>query len=96
MLAIMRTRGEWCQYLLGAKEEFEIWTDHENLKYFRKPQKLNRRQAQWVTEMQDYQFTLTHMPGSQIGKADSLLRQPGHKRGENDNKNVTMLKPKFF
>jgi len=27
---------------LDAKEPFEVWTDHENLKYFREPHKLNR------------------------------------------------------
>jgi len=26
---------------LDATEKFEVWTDHENLKYFRKPHKLN-------------------------------------------------------
>ena len=45
MLAVMRALGEWRQYLLGAKQVFEIWTDHKNLEYFRLPQKLNRRQA---------------------------------------------------
>jgi len=27
--------------LLNAKEPFEVWTDHENLKYFRESHKLN-------------------------------------------------------
>ncbi len=38
----------------GAAQDFEIWTDHQNLQYFRKPQKLNRRQARWVTELAEY------------------------------------------
>ena len=42
MLAIMRALSDWRQYLLGAREVFEIHTDHKNLQYFRKPQKLNR------------------------------------------------------
>ena len=41
----MDSLDEWQQYLLGAEEPVEIWTDHQNLQYFRKPQKLNRRQA---------------------------------------------------
>jgi len=53
----MTALEEWRQYLLGAKEVFEIFTDHKNLEYFRKPQKLNWRQARWVTEMQEY-----HLP----------------------------------
>ena len=45
MMAIMDSLDEWRQYLLGANEPVEIWTDHQNLQYFRKPQKLNRQQA---------------------------------------------------
>ena len=29
-------------------------------------------------------------------KADILLRQADHERGENDNKNVILLKPEWF
>ena len=34
--------------------------------------------------------------GKEIKKADILSRQADHERGENDNKNVTLLKPKWF
>ena len=61
-------------YLMGAKQEFEIWTDHANLQYFKKPEKLNRRQAQWLTELQEYDFTLHHIPGKSNSKADILSR----------------------
>ena len=45
MLAIMLSLEEWRHYLIGADEVFEIWTDHQNLQYFRQPQKVNQRQA---------------------------------------------------
>jgi len=45
LLAIVDTLTKWRQYLLDAKESFKVWTDHENLKYFREPHKLNGRQA---------------------------------------------------
>ncbi len=45
LLAIMLTLLEWRHYLMGAAEDVEIWTDHQNLQYFRKLQKLNQRQA---------------------------------------------------
>ena len=96
MLAIIIALREWRQYLLGTLEDFEIWTDHKNLEYFRKPQDLNRRQARWVTMMQDYHFTLHHKPGKQNAKADYLSRRADHERGVNDNKNITLLKPEFF
>ena len=48
MLAIIRELEAWRHLLEGAQFKFEIWTDHKNLEYFMKAQKLNRRQAQWV------------------------------------------------
>ena len=41
LLAIVEALAKWRQYLLDTKEPFEVWTDHENLKYFREPHKLN-------------------------------------------------------
>ena len=45
LLAIVEALAKWRQYLLNAAETFEIWTDHENLKYFQEPHKLNGWQA---------------------------------------------------
>ncbi|SJL05427.1 uncharacterized protein ARMOST_08794 [Armillaria ostoyae] len=72
LLAIMLALAEWRHYLMGALEDVEIWTDHQNLQYFRKPQKLNRRQARWVTELAEYHFVLKHKPGTANVKADLL------------------------
>ena len=41
MLAIIRYLEAWRHFLEGAKGRFEIWTDHKNLEYFMKAQKLN-------------------------------------------------------
>ena len=61
LLAIVEALTKWRQYLLNAMELFEIWTDHENLKYFREPHKLNIQQARWHLKLQDYDFTLWHI-----------------------------------
>ena len=45
MLVIIRGLESWRHLLEGAKFKFEIWTDHKNLEYFMKAQKLNHRQA---------------------------------------------------
>ena len=47
MLAIIRCLEAWRHFLEEAKGWFKIWTDHKNLEYFMKAQKLNRRQARW-------------------------------------------------
>ena len=41
MLAIIRYLEAWRHFLEGAKDQFEIQTDHKNLEYFIKAQKLN-------------------------------------------------------
>jgi len=41
LLAIVEALAKWRQYLLDTMEPFKIWTDHENMKYFREPHKLN-------------------------------------------------------
>ena len=96
MLAIMLALGEWRQYLMGILEDFEIWTDHQNLQYFRKPQKLNRRQARWMTELGEYHFKLLHKPGKTHVKPDILSRRPDLDRGEKDNENEILLKKEHF
>jgi len=48
ILAIIRCLEEWRHFLEGTVIKFEIWTDHKNLEYFMKAQKLNQRQARWA------------------------------------------------
>ena len=81
---------------MGASEDFEIWTDHQNHQYFRKLQKLNRRQARWVTELAEYHYSLHHKPGKSNVKLDILSRRPDLKRGENNNENIVFLKLEHF
>ena len=45
ILAIIRGLEAWIHLLEGVQYKFEIWTDHKNLEYFMKAQKLNQRQA---------------------------------------------------
>ena len=76
-------------------EPFEIWTDHENLKYFREPHKLNRQQARWYLKLQDYNFTLWYILGKMNMKADILSRKDQVNTKE-DNKDVQLLKEKLW
>ena len=57
-------------------------------------QKLNQRQARQVLYLSGFDFTLKHVLGSKIGKADSLSRRPDQELGiEKDNKNKMLVKP---
>ena len=96
MFTVMNALKEWRPYLLGARHKFKIWTDHRNLTYFRQPQDLNRRQARWHTELQPYNFTMIHKPGSSMKKTDILSRCEEYEAGKDDNKDIVLLEAKHF
>jgi len=76
-------------------EPLKIWTNYKNLKYFREPHKLNGRQARWYLKLQNYDFTLQHIPRKTNIKADILSRKHQVDTQE-DNKNVEMLKEELW
>jgi len=80
---------------MGAALPFKIWTDHQNLTYFKQPQKLNRQQAHWLSELANYHFTLHYVPSKQNTKADALSRRHDLDTGERDNENENLLKSEF-
>ena len=80
-----------------AQSKFEIWTDHKNLEYFIKAQKLNWRQAQWVLYLLRFDFMLKHVLGTRMGKADGLSRRSDCKVGvEKDNENQVFIKDNWI
>jgi transposase InsO family protein len=96
LMAIVLAFEAFRHYLIGHPLPVEVWTDHANLQYFRESQKLNRQQACWLTQLQDYDYTLHHIPGKANSKADILSRRAGFDKREDDNKEVTLLKPMHF
>ena len=75
MLAIIRGLESWRHLLEGAQSKFEIWTDHKNLEYFMKVQKLNRRQVRWTLYLSRFDFMLKHVPGTRMEKTDRLSKR---------------------
>jgi len=97
MLAVVRCLEAWRHFLKGAAVRFEIWTDHKNLEYFMKAQKLNRRQVRWALYLSRFDFTLKHVLESKMGKADSLSRRPDWEVGvERDNKDEVLVKTEWL
>ena len=75
ILAIIQYLEVWRHFLEEAKNWFKIWTNHKNLKYFMKAQKLNQRQTRWLLYLSRFDFTLKHVTGKSIGRVDSLSRR---------------------
>ena len=97
MLVIIRCLEAWRHFLEGAKGRFEIWTDHKNLEYFMKAQKLNQRQVRWLLYLSRFDFALKHVAGKSMERADSLSRRVDWAEGvEKDNENQVMLKEEWL
>ena len=93
MLAIIRELESWRHLLEEAQFKFEIWTDHKNLEYFMKAQKLNRRQARWALYLSRFDFILKHILGTRMEKADGLSRRSDWKVDvERDNEDQVFIK----
>lgn len=97
LLAIIHGLDKYRHYLEGHLEKFAIWSDHQNLIYFRLAQKLSRRQARWALYLTRFNYKLHHKPGKTMQAEDPLSRRPDHEEGVNlDNNNQILLKPEFL
>ena len=97
MLAIIRGLEAWRHLLEEAQYKFKIWTDHKNLEYFMKAQKLNQRQARWTLYLSRFDFILKHVAGNKMGKADGLSRRVDWKVGmDKDNENQIFIKDQWI
>ena len=63
----------WRHYLYGAR--FEIFTDHQSLKYIFTQRDLNLRQHRWLEFVKDYDFELSYHPGKVNVVADTSSRR---------------------
>jgi hypothetical protein len=94
-LAIFQGLTHHCHLLLSSPFPIMVFTDHKNLKYYRHPCHINRRVAQYIPQLADYNFTLVHFPGT-ANKADTLSRRPDYPQGGEDNDNITVLPAHLF
>ena len=93
MLAVIKELENWRHLLEDTQYKFKIWTNHKNLKYFMKAQKLNRRQAYQILYLSRFDFILKHVPDTKIEKTNELSKQLDWKVGvDKDNENQTLIK----
>ena len=73
LATVVFTLKLWQHYLYGAR--FEIFTDHQSLKYIFTQRDLNLRQRRWLEFVKDYDFELSYHPGKANVVADALSRR---------------------
>ena len=97
LLGIIRALEEWKHYVLGSAHTTTIFTDHNNLRYYRSAQRLNRRQARWSLILSEYDLQLIHKPGKQMIQSDALSRRPDHTPDiDDDNTDMILLPDSIF
>jgi len=72
MLAVVFSLKKWRYFLPGAEHKTIVYSDHQNLTYFKTTVSLNRRQARWAEELVSFNFDLYYRKGSANQKADIL------------------------
>ncbi len=75
---------------MESPHPIEVLTDHNNLQYYRHPQRINCCIARYLLRMVDYNIKLKHQLGI-TNKADHLSQHPDYDQGEDDNVNVMAL-----
>ena len=97
LLAVIRALKTWRHYLHSSPFPIQVFTDHKNLTYFRKPQVLNRRQACWLLDLADFDLTVIHVPGSHLAGPNALSHHPDLLPSATpENEGVTLLPPSLF
>ena len=74
MLAVVYCLTNWRYFLQGAIHKTIVYSDHQNLTYFKTAVSLNRRQARWAEDLVSFNFDLYYRKGSANQKADILSR----------------------
>jgi hypothetical protein len=96
LLAIVNTLDHWRPYLAGSPHKIIIYSDHQNLLYWKEPHKISRRVAREVLMLSEYNFEIRHIKGIANRRADALSRRPDYDQGQNDNQDITVLPEQVF
>jgi hypothetical protein len=81
-MAIVYAFQEWQHYLIGAKKQIKLYTDHKNLTTFTTTKELNKRQVRYVEFMSQFDIKVIHVDGTKNARADALSRRPDHQDKE--------------
>ena len=74
MLAAVAMCVQFRSYLRGAK--FTLLTDHKSLVWLHRFNDTEGMLARWLHALQQFQFSIVHLPGKDHGNADGLSRIP--------------------
>jgi hypothetical protein len=96
LLVVVMSLDNWRSFLAGSLHKVIVYSDHQNLLYWKEPHKISRRVAREVLCLSEYNIEIHHIQGKSNGRADALSRRPDYDQGMEDNTNVTILPKHVF
>lgn len=78
--SVVAALQHWSFHLKGAKVPVSIFTDHQSLQELRQ-QLLRPKMSRWLTVLNEFNYTVTWIPGDLNAAADALSRRPDHDAG---------------
>jgi hypothetical protein len=63
LLAIVNALDHWRPYLAGSPHKIIIYSNHQNLLYWKEPHKISRQVAREVLMLSEYNFEIRHIKG---------------------------------
>ena len=81
---------------MGSPHKIIIHSNHQNLTYWKDPQKLSRHIARERLDLMEFDFKIHHIPGKANSRADMLSRRPDYDQGMRDNENIIVLPENVF
>jgi hypothetical protein len=85
LLVLVGALDHWQHYLAGSPHKVIIYSDHQNLLYWKEPHKISHHVAREVLMLSEYNFEIHHIKGVMNRQADALSRRPDYDQGKDDN-----------
>jgi len=98
LLAIVSALETWRHFLKGTSTPFTIYSDHRNLLFQKKPQKMTQRLIRWSLFLSEFNFKILYRSGSSNGKPDALSRRPDYADPDDSSLDLpfSVLRPENF
>jgi hypothetical protein len=96
LLAVVMALDNWRSFLASSPHKTIVYSDHQNLLYWKEPHKISRHVAREVLCLSEYNIEIHHIKGTANGCADALSRRPDYDQGTKDNTNVVVLPDHIF
>jgi len=99
LLAIVDALEHWRHLLKGSDTPFTIFSDHRNLLYQKKPEKIIQRLVRWSLFLSEFNFKIVYRADSNNRKPDALFRRFDNASNNDDPYSdvpFTVLRPENF